>query len=309
MAATTMREVIELSRRLDRTRSALSDSGRFVASDIDGFGLVESTTPSPLVATLYRPVVCLILQGAKVVELGSDAVLCEEGRSIIVSHELPIRSRITEASAERPYLALILDLDVALLRRLVDDVDGVDGVDADSRDRRAVALDVGTADEAVIDAFGRLLALCDSPTEAPVLAPLVVHEIHFRLLLAEHGAVLRRLLHRESHASRISKAIGHIRAHLAEPLTVPDLARSAGMSASSFHEHFRAVTATTPLQYQKELRLLEARDQLGVGNRTVTEVAFAVGYQSPTQFSREYSRKFGTPPSADRARGPMAATG
>ena len=270
------------------------------STGVDGLTVVASRRPTPLDATIYHPVVCLILQGAKVVELGVEQTVCAAGQSIVVSHELPLRSQVTDASAETPYLALILELDISLLRRLVDDVDGVDGGAGESDTRGSVALDVGSADAAVLDAFGRLLSLADSPVEAPVLGPLIVHEIHFRLLLAEHGAVLRRLLHRESHASRIAKAIDRIRAELTEPLAVPALASAVGMSPSSFHEHFKAITATTPLQYQKDLRLLEARHLLGAGDRTVTEVALAVGYQSPTQFSREYSRKFGLPPSADR---------
>ncbi len=293
--------LIELARRTG-TALSHSDVGESRSTGVDGLAIVDATETTPLVATLYHPVVCLILQGAKEVALGAELVTCAAGRSIIVSHELPIQSRITVASRDAPYLALVLELDVWLLRRLADDIDRIGWVDDDPADPRTVALDVGTADAALIDAFHRLLALAATPMEAAALAPLVVHEIHFRLLLAEHGAGLRRLLHRESHASRIAKAIARIRDDLAEPLVVADLARTAGMSVSSFHEHFKAVTATTPLQYQKELRLLEARQLLGAGDRTVTEVAFAVGYQSPTQFSREYSRKFGTTPSTDRAR-------
>ncbi len=289
----------QLARRVVATAGAPMDPEDLRPTAIDGLAVVGSRSTTPITATLYRPVVCLILQGAKEVELGADRVTCAAGQAIIVSHDVPIQSQITVASPHEPYLALILDIDVALLRRLADDVEVID---LDTADPRTVALDVGTADDALIDAFTRLAALGDRPVEAPVLAPLIVHEIHFRLLLADHGAVLRQLLRRESHASRISKAIGRIRDDLAEPLLVPELAKSAGMSPSSFHEHFKSVTATTPIQYQKELRLLEARRLLGAGGHTVTEAALAVGYQSPTQFSREYSRKFGAPPSADRGR-------
>lgn len=133
------------------------------------------------------------------------------------------------------------------------------------------------------------------------MAPLIRREIHFRLLLARHGAMLRQLVRQESAASRISKAIGKIRQDFKTQIAVSELARTAGMSVSSFHEHFRTLTATTPLQYQKDLRLIEARQLLIDGTRSVSNVAFEVGYESPTQFSREYSRKFGVSPRRDLA--------
>ncbi|MEM9515713.1 MAG: AraC family transcriptional regulator [Actinomycetota bacterium] len=299
MATISVRDLATLTDGLTPALLA-SDGDRLVPTGVDGFGVVRSTARSILRATLYHPVICLILQGAKELELGAQRVECAAGQSIVVSHELPLRSRITDASPEVPYLALILELDVGLLRRLVDDIDGLDV--REPADPDPTALRVGGAAPALIDAFGRLLSMVDSPVEASALGPLVVHEIHFRLLAADHGAALRRLLNRDSHASRIAKAIDQIRGDLAEPLAIGDLARAVGMSQSSFHEHFKAVTSTTPLQYQKDLRLLEARQLLGLGDRTVTEVALAVGYQSPTQFSREYSRKFGITPSEDRDR-------
>ncbi len=299
MATTAVRDLARMTEALPSAQVA-SDGDRLAPTGIDGFGVVRSVARSTLAATLYRPVICLILQGAKELELGTQRVECAAGQSIVVSHDLPLRSRITVGSPEVPYLALILELDVGLLRRLVDDIDGLDISESDHPD--PTALRVGGAEPPLIDAFGRLLSLADSPVEARALGPLVTHEIHFRLLAADHGAALRRLLNRDSHASRIAKAIDQIRGDLAEPLVIADLAGAVGMSQSSFHEHFKAVTSTTPLQYQKDLRLLEARQLLGVGDRTVTEVAFTVGYQSPTQFSREYSRKFGSAPSDDRGR-------
>ena len=179
--------LVPLARRLVGTEENVGDSGVYRRTRIDGFGVVEARAKTPLVATLYRPVVCLIVQGAKEVELAVGRVVCTAGQSIIVSHDLPIQSRITVASPAVPYLALILDVDVTLLRRLVDEVDGINGVDSRAVGDvppRTVALDVGTADEALIDAFGRLVTLAEAPLEAQVLAPLVVKEIHFRLLLA-----------------------------------------------------------------------------------------------------------------------------
>ena len=141
--------------------------------------------------------------------------------------------------------------------------------------------------------------LADRPLEAKVIAPLIKREIHFRLLLAEHGGMLRRLLRRESHASRISKAISLLGERYTNPLSVPELANTVGMSVSSFHQHFKSITATTPLQYQKNLRLIEAQRLLVDGAKSVASVAYDVGYESLSQFSREYSRKFQMPPSTE----------
>ncbi|MEM9561107.1 MAG: AraC family transcriptional regulator [Actinomycetota bacterium] len=264
---------------------------------VPGLDVLVSPTTTPVDPTIYQPVACLVLQGAKELEVGDVRLRCEAGASIVVSHELPLRSRITVASPDEPYVALVLRLDVTLLRRLSDDL-----VRSPEREHDGghLALRVGTADRELVDAFRRLASFADSETEAAVLAPLAIHEIHYRLLTAEHGAVLRRLLQPNSHASRIARATAEIHRGLAEPLVVAELARTVGMSPSSFHQHFKAITTTTPLQYQKELRLLEARQLLERGDHTVTDAALVVGYQSPTQFSREYSRKFGSPPSVDR---------
>lgn len=256
---------------------------------------MEMTGTTPVVATLYTPVICLILQGAKELELGERRIRCAEGQSVVVSHELPIRSEIIEASEDVPYITLVLELDLALLRRVA-----VDLAPSNSVGKEACSLEVATTDPALIDAFDRLLTLNRTPEEIPAIAPLIMQEIHYRLLRAEHGAMLRQLLGHETQASRIAVAIARIRQDLTEPLAVTDLAHAASMSRSSFHEHFKAITATTPLQYQKDLRLLEARRLLSDGTRGVTQTAFAVGYRSPTQFSREYSRKFGASPRAQR---------
>jgi AraC-like DNA-binding protein len=155
------------------------------------------------------------------------------------------------------------------------------------------------ADPGLVDALRRYLSLANSPADARVLGPLIAKEIHYRLLVAPFGGMLRSLILRDSNASAIARAIGHIRGDIRSPIAVPDLARKVGMSPSSFHKHFKTITATTPLQYQKELRLLEARRLLVTGDISVTVAAYEVGYESASQFSREYARKFGVPPSRD----------
>lgn len=273
---------------------------------VDGVTVMYARATTALTPTVYEPVVCLILQGAKELRLAGRTIGCGPGESVIVSHTVPLASRVTMASADEPYVAVVVRLDLGVLRGLADDVDETDA--EGHRAQPASALVVQRADLPLIDALTRLSALSEAPrAEARVMAPLVLREIHYRLLSAEHGGTLRALLSRGSHASRIAQAIATIRQTYREPLTIAGLARDAHMSPSSFHQHFRSVTATTPLRYQKELRLLEARRLLVEESRSVTEAAIEVGYRSPTQFSREYARAFGTTPSEDRTRARAAA--
>lgn len=256
--------------------------------------LLRQAFPSSFEASLYEPVLCLILQGRKQVTIGEQTLSFGPGECLLVSHDLPVLSRITKA----PYLALVLEVDVATIRKLYDEVaeSTLDG-------ERARAAQTHRADPALLDALRRYLALADSPTDAKVLGPLLSKEIHYRLLVAPFGGMLRCLIRHDSNASAIARAIGYIRGDLRVPIAIPELARRVGMSASSFHKHFKAITSTTPLQYQKDLRLLEARHLLKAGGVSVSSAAFDAGYESPSQFSREYARKFGVPPSHDLANG------
>ncbi|HEX7276344.1 MAG TPA: AraC family transcriptional regulator, partial [Acidimicrobiales bacterium] len=243
-------------------------------------------------ASLYEPVLCLILQGRKQVAIGEQTLSFGPGECLLVSHDLPVWSRITEV----PYLALVLEVEVATIRDLYAEV-----ADSTLDGERARAAQTHQADPGLLDALRRYLALADSPADAKVLGTLTWKEIHYRLLVAPFGGMLRSLIRDDSHASAIARAIGHIRDDLRSPIAIPDLARRVGMSASSFHKHFKTITSTTPLQYQKELRLLNARRLLRTGGASVTSAAYDVGYESPSQFSREYARKFGNPPSQDLA--------
>ena len=263
---------------------------------IEGFTLVRCRKPTPIEANLYRPLLCVVLQGRKESALGRQRVSFGTGDSLIVSLDLPTVSRVTEASEDTPYVALALAMDIGVIRSLNEEV-GESVITTEKG--RAIA--AGTADDMLIDAMGRLFDLVDRPLERKVLLPLITREIHFRALFAGHGEMLRRLSRYDSHASRIARTIAHIRKCFPATVSVPELARTAGMSPSSFYEHFKAATATTPLQYQKDMRLVEARQQLLYEGRSVSSVAYGVGYESPTQFSREYARKFGNPPSVDLA--------
>jgi AraC-like DNA-binding protein len=272
--------------------AALDKGHQHTARLMDGLLLHRQNSPSALEASLYEPVLCLILQGRKQVAIRGETLSFGPGECLLVSHHLPVCSRITRA----PYLALVFQVDIAVVRKLYDEVR-----EPALHSDRARAAETHRADPGLLDALRRYLALADSPLDARVLGPLISKEIHYRLAMAPFGGMLRRHIHHDSDASTIARAIGHIRSDIRSPMAIPELARRVGMSVSSFHKHFKAITSTTPLQYQKELRLLEARRLLRTGSASVTTAAFDVGYESPSQFSREYTRKFGVRPSQDMA--------
>lgn len=282
----------ELNRSVGAYLDGSLHTDKGVSCGVPGLFAFESPNPTPVESTLYVPIACLTLQGAKETKLGANSRVFPAGDTVIVSHDVPVSSRVIQATPESPYRALVLVLDLSVLRSLYDQLG-----DAELSEDTGGAIEIAGADDAFCDAMGRYFALSSNPVEAKVLGPLVFKELHFRLLTAPNGRMLRRLLHLNSHASRVGRAIAHIREQFERPIAIPDLARIAGMSSSSFHVHFRAVTETTPLQYQKELRLIEARRLLSESGSSVSAAAFSVGYESPTQFSRDYSRKFGTAPS------------
>jgi len=259
--------------------------------------IFQRTEVTVFEAVIYNPVICLILQGRKEMNVGQQFVELDEGDVLLVSHDLPVASKITQASMECPYQALIFSLDLSILRGLYEQVG-----EAASHKDHAKSLSAGKADPAWTEPMVRYLELMNAPMDAQVLGPMVLKEMHYRLLLSPIGGMLRNLLSVDSHASRIAKSIQWIRAKFREPLVVGELAQVAGMSQSSFHEHFKSVTGTTPLQYQKDLRMIEARTLLERDVPSVSFAGFQVGYESATQFSRDYSRKFGCSPKHHHAR-------
>lgn len=265
------------------------DQGQ-VVEPVPGLWLLRHHEPGPYRASLYEPVVCLVLQGRKEVTVGDRCLSVGACECLLVSHDLPVRSRVTQV----PYLALVMDVDIDTVRSLRAEV-------GPSADEGAALQGARThrADPGLIDALHRYLALADCAADARVLGPMVFKEIHYRLLMAPIGATLRSLAGQDTRASAIARAIQLIRDDFGSPLAVPQLARKVGMSASAFHQHFRLITATTPLQYLKEVRLLQAQRALRGGAASVTAVALDVGYASLSQFSRDYARKFGHPPSQD----------
>lgn len=273
------------------TERYINGNGRETAGSLPALHVFRKDKASEFEAVVYNPVICLILQGRKEIHIGTQSVSLARGDALLVSHDLPVTSKITEASPEVPYLALILALDLGLIRGLYEHVgEAIPDVGC------AKSLSASAADPAWLDPLTRYLKLMDTPLEAQVLGPLILKELHFRLLMSPIGGMLGNLLSVDSHASRIARAITRIRASFREPLIVAELAQLAGMSQSSFHEHFKSVTGTSPLQYQKDLRMIEARNLLASGVRSVSVAGFEVGYESPTHFSRDYSRKFGCSP-------------
>lgn len=270
------------------------DSGRIAqsAEPVPGLTLLHYPVKTSFEASVYEPVVCLIVQGKKETVLGGRQLSADTGSCLLVSHDLPVLSRVVRA----PYVALLLDVDVALLRGLYEEV--AETLIASESGR---ALEVHAAAPELLDAFHRYLSLADSPADAKVLGPLIRKELHYRLLTAPFGGMLRSLVRHDSHESAIARAIAHIRQDYRGGIAVPELARRVGMSTSAFHKHFKAVTDVSPLQYQKDLRLLAARRLLTEGT-SVSEAAFGVGYESLSQFSREYARKFGVQPRKDHAK-------
>jgi AraC-like DNA-binding protein len=261
---------------------------------LPGLSVLRADRVSDIEAVVYDPVFCLILQGRKETWIGDQHVDIGPGDGLLVSHDLPVQSRITQATPQAPYLAVIVTLDMALVRGLTAQLTDAAFAQAEGR-----SLAAGPVDGVLLQTIGRYLDLQANPTDAQILGPGVLRELHYRLLLSPTGAMLRRLLAADGHANRVAKAILRLRRDYRASLTLPDLARTAGMSATSFHQHFKAVTGTTPLQYQKDLRLIAARSLLAERRATVTEAAFATGYESPTHFSRDYLRKFGKPPGRD----------
>ncbi|MCB1017320.1 MAG: AraC family transcriptional regulator [Acidimicrobiales bacterium] len=258
--------------------------------------LLSHRQPSDHLAQVYDPVVCLVVRGAKETATTDRRYPVGEGQFLVVTHDMPVVARITRASPERPYLALILSLD----RDTLADLQRPPRVRAAAEDDDLYALSVGDAGPELVDAFLRCLRALDDPEDADVLFPLAAREIHYRVLNSRQGQALRHLGLGRGPAGTVSRAIGLIRQDLAAKVSVPTIARHVGLSPSALHHHFKAVTGTTPVQFQKQLRLLEARRLVQSGTHSVTDAAYSVGYASPTQFSREYRRAFGRPPSEDR---------
>jgi AraC-like DNA-binding protein len=262
-----------------------------------GLFLGRSSQPTEKMHSVFKPAFCVIAQGSKQVLLGEEAFRYDPGHYLISSVALPIVSRVVEGSRERPYLSFRINLDATLVASVMME----SGIEFKNGDERVKAMDVSSIDANMLDAVVRLARLLDTPDEIQVLAPLIIREIVYRLLRGEQGARLSHLLAAGGDTRRISRAIGHLREHFDEPLKIENIARELGMSVSGFHHHFKSVTAMSPLQFQKQIRLQEARRLMLGEDLDAASAGFRVGYDDPSYFSREYKKLFGAPPQRDIA--------
>lgn len=263
-----------------------------------GIIAVRDSHTTSVVPAVYTPAVCLIAQGEKRVYLEDETYIYDEARILLFAIDLPIMAQVTRATPTAPYLGLRINLDPAKITTLVPRIfpHGM----SDASNTRGIY--VADSDESIIETSTRLVSLFATPNTATLIAPLVIEELLIRLLLSPIGSRVAQIGLHESHMHRVGRAIDWIRTHYAQPMHVEDLAAMVHMSTSSFHQHFKTITAMTPLQYQKVLRLQHARQLLLSNDSDVTRVAIEVGYTSPSQFSREYRRLFGEAPIRDMTR-------
>lgn len=266
-----------------------ADAQGIARAPIAGLNMVRTTRVGELQYGIQRPLICLVVQGMKEVSTGSSPLSFAAGDSMLITADVPTVSQISRASLAAPYLSFALYLDPALIADL-------------AAEMKAVPVEEGApvrlqpTDAEVADTALRLVRLLDRPAAVPLLAAQLVRELHYRLLAGRHGPAIRQLGFPDSGARRIARAVEVIRAEFASFVRVERLADVAGMSPSSFHQHFKAVTTLSPLQFQKQLRLIEARRLMLADSAAPSHAAYAVGYESVPQFTRGYRRLFGLPP-------------
>lgn len=262
---------------------------------IPGFTFMRTSHATIPRHAVYRPSLCIVAQGEKQVLFGEHTFSYGEMQALIVSVEIPVVGRVSRASPERPLLGLILELDLGIMREVMEELPNPPAPNGHG----GVGVFVGDLEAPLADCLARLSRLLSTPNAIPVLYPAIMREITFWLLSGQHGGEFCKLILPNSRTRRLSEAIQVLRQDFARPIRIDELASVARMSPSSFHAHFKSLTSMTPLQYQKQLRLLEARRLMAAGEINVAGAAYQVGYESASQFSREYTRMFGTPPKRD----------
>jgi AraC-like DNA-binding protein len=290
---------------IDPVRDARQELARSIASFIGskeklvtvvpGLILTRRTAPTAPASATYEPSLAVVAQGRKRAELGGTTFVFDESRYLLTSLDLPVICNVIEASEEVPYLCFVLKLEMSVVRELL----GREEIPAPEVASNRPAMATGETTAELLDACCRLLDLLGSPQDIPFLSGLIQREIIYRILRGPEGARLRAIATLGDQSHRAAKAIAWIRANYAKPLRVEALAQIAGMGISTLHHHFRALTAMSPLQYQKQLRLQAARERMLVDGLDAASAAFEVGYESASQFNREYSRFFGQPPMRD----------
>ena len=283
----------ELAERIAR---AVREDG--TVEPLEGVQLRRASSTTELGHSVSFPALCVVAQGSKEVLLGDHRYRYDPAHYLIVTAELPIASQITEASKERPYLRFLLKLDPTLVGSVMVEA----GHPAPRGYSTIKAIDVSPVDAGLLDAVVRLVRLLDSPTDARFLGPLITREIVYRLLMGEQGGRLHHIAALGGHTHRIAQAIERLRKDFDRPLRIEDIARELGMSVSGFHHHFKEVTAMSPLQFQKQLRLQEARRLMLGEDLDAASAGYRVGYGDASHFTREYKRLFGAPPARDAER-------
>lgn len=263
---------------------------------VSGLALYRCDAPTAPARTVYNPRLCVVLQGGKEIAVGTRLLRLDAGTCLVATVDMPVTASVREARPDHPHLALTLDLD----RRAIADL--LIGLPPVPSEHPPAGIAAGALADALVEPLWRLLRLVEQPGDVAVLTPLIEREIHYRLLQGAHGPLLRQIATTGTHLARIGQATAWIRAHYAEPTSIEALAGLAGMSVTSLHRHFKAVTMMTPLQYRARIRLQEARRRLLVEGQDAGAIGFDVGYDSASQFSREYRRMFGRPPASDAAR-------
>lgn len=291
-----------VNNRLDAGRAELCEriskafNGLGLLEIFPGIGLARACSPTQPLHSVFTPAFCVIAQGSKKVMLGEETFRYDTGHYLIATVDLPIISNVLEASDDQPYLSFKMDLDPTLVADVLID----SGIDLKASGPAVKAMDVSPIDEDLLDAVLRIVRLLDKPDEAQMMVPLIKREIVFRLLKGNQAARLAHLIS-SGEDRRISKAIENLRVHFDRPLRVESIARDLGMSVSGFHHHFKSVTAMSPLQFQKQIRLQEARRLMLGEDLDAASAGFRVGYEDPSYFSRDYKKQFGAPPQRDIA--------
>jgi AraC-like DNA-binding protein len=280
---------------LGKSVARWTDKEGLLATAISALSLSRRDAPTEPMSYMYEPCICVIAQGAKRVLLGDDAYVLDVHHFLITSVDLPTVLQIIQASREKPYLGLTLKLDRREMAQLMAD----SHLPPPRAQQSSRGMATGEVTSPLLTAFQRLIDLLAEPQDIPILAPIIQREIMYRLLVGDQGARLRQIASAGSQSHQIARAIDWLKRHYTLPLRIDDLAAQVHMSPSTFHHHFRALTAMSPLQYQKWLRLNEARRLMLTERLDAATAAFQVGYESPSQFSREYRRVFGAPPLRD----------
>ncbi|MEE4816460.1 AraC family transcriptional regulator [Pseudomonas alliivorans] len=287
----SLEKLIDIIRRHARTDGLHT-------TPVAGVSLVRSGAPTVPMPVVYEPTLCLIVQGRKQVAAGTLSYVYDASTYLVASVDMPVMGSVIEASEALPYLCLVLDLDMTILSELALRHPAI----SEPSDLPTAGIELNATTPELLDAAARLAGLLDAPHDIDALAPLIIREMLYRLLSESGNGIVRQLARADSRLRQIAKAIAWMREHYRQGCRIDDIAELAGMSRSTFHAHFKAVTSMSPLEFRSQLRLQEARRLMVAEAVDAAGAGYQVGYESPSQFSRDYVRLFGLPPARDASR-------